>query len=60
MKRSGPDMDGYGTGKDKATISYDKIDKGLRTYKKKPDPVIKTAMAARSKARVLLKGSKND
>jgi hypothetical protein len=60
MKRSGPDMDGYAPGNDKATNSYSKIKKGLETYGKKPDPVIKTAMAARSKARVLLKGSKND
>ena len=63
MKRSGPDMDGYAPGNSKADNSYAKIKKGLETYRKKPekpDPVIKTAMAARSKARVLLKGSKND
>ena len=61
MKRSGPDMDGYSAGGNKATISYDKMYKGLRTYRKKPDDLVGKVKTARKKAKkVLLKGSKND
>ena len=60
MKRSGPDMDGYAPGNSKADNSYSKIDKGLRTYKKKPDDLVTKIKGARKSAKVLLKGSKND
>ena len=59
MKRSGPDMDGYSAGGNKATISYDKIDKGLRTYRKKPDDLITKIKIARKGAKLIL-GDKRD
>tara|TARA_B100000768_G_scaffold138730_1_gene129955 strand:- start:472 stop:2175 length:1704 start_codon:yes stop_codon:yes gene_type:complete len=59
MKRSGPDMDGYAPGGNKATISYDKIDKGLKTYRKKPDDLVTKIKIARKGAKLIL-GDKRD